>query len=190
MKTLLKNGWVVNVFTDTLEKKNVLIDADRILGVGDYDAADADHVEDVTDRFICPGFIDGHIHIESTLLTPAEFVRACLPHGTTSVVADPHEIANVAGVRGIEYMLAATEGLPMRVCCTLPSCVPATPLDEAGAVLRAADLRPLYDHPRVLGLAEMMNYPGVLFGDRAVLEKLDHDTSQLGKTDYSFDLVR
>ncbi|MBR4075128.1 MAG: adenine deaminase, partial [Firmicutes bacterium] len=173
MKTLLYGGQVVNVFTDQLETANVLIEDDRVIGVGEYTEADADQRIDVTGKVICPGFIDGHIHIESTMLTPAELARTCVPHGTTAIVADPHEIANVAGVDGIRYMLEASEGLPMTVYVMLPSCVPATPFDESGAVLTAGDLRPLYDHPRVLGLAEMMNFPGVLVGAPDVLEKLN-----------------
>ena len=173
MKTLLYGGQVVNVFTDQLETANVLIEDDLVIGVGEYTEADADQRIDVTGKVICPGFIDGHIHIESTMLTPAELARTCVPHGTTAIVADPHEIANVAGVDGIRYMLEASEGLPMTVYVMLPSCVPATPFDESGAVLTAGDLRPLYDHPRVLGLAEMMNFPGVLAGAPDVLEKLN-----------------
>ncbi|MBQ2868105.1 MAG: adenine deaminase [Firmicutes bacterium] len=173
MKTLLYGGQVVNVFTDQLETANVLIEDDRVIGVGEYTEADADQRIDVTGKVICPGFIDGHIHIESTMLTPAELARTCVPHGTTTIVADPHEIANVAGVDGIRYMLEASEGLPMTVYVMLPSCVPATPFDESGAVLTAGDLRPLYDHPRVLGLAEMMNFPGVLAGAPDVLGKLN-----------------
>lgn len=172
MKTLLKNGTVVNVFTDTLDQADVLIEDGRIIGLGDYASADADVVQDVSGRYICPGLIDGHMHIESTMLTPAELARAVLPHGTTAVVADPHEIANVCGTDGIDYMLKMSEGLPLSVYVMLPSCVPATPFDESGAVLRAAALEPYYQEPRVLGLAEMMNYPGVLAGDADVLRKI------------------
>lgn len=172
MKTLLKNGTVVNVFTGELERADVLIEDRKIVGLGAYDASDADCVEDVTGKYICPGFIDGHIHIESTMLTPAELAKVCMPHGTTSIVADPHEIANVCGAAGISYMLEESEGLPMNVYIMLPSCVPATPFDESGAVLAAEDLEPFYEHPRVLGLAEMMNYPGVLDDDAQVLQKL------------------
>lgn len=172
MKTLLENGTVVNVFTGELERANVLIGDDRILGVGDYTAADADHVEDVGGAILCPGFIDGHIHIESTMLLPAEFARVCVSHGVTTVVTDPHEIANVCGAAGIAYMLQASEGLPLTVYVMLPSCVPATRFDEAGATLTAADLEPLYAHPRVRGLAEVMDYPGVVAGDPSVIEKI------------------
>ena len=172
MKVLLKNGSVVNVFTDQLIQANVLMDDQRIIGVGDYGDQDADRVEDVTGKIICPGFIDGHIHIESSMLQPSEFVRACLPHGTTTVVADPHEIANVSGMMGIAFMLEASEGLPMSIYFVIPSCVPATPLDEAGATLNAEDIRTFYQHPRVLGLGEMMNYPGVLSGNAEVMRKI------------------
>ena len=165
MKTLFKNGTVVNVFTGELEKADVLMQDDRIIGVDAYDDADADIVEDITGKYLCPGFIDGHIHIESSMVLPPELMRIALPHGTTSIVTDPHEIANVSGKAGIAYMLAASEGLPMTVYVMLPSCVPATKFDESGAVLNAEDLEEFYDHPRVLGLAEMMNYPGVLCRD-------------------------
>lgn len=172
MKQLLKNGTIVNVFTDSLEKANVLLDGGKIIGVGEYTDADADVVEDVTGKYICPGFIDGHIHIESSMLQPAEFARACLPHGTTAIVADPHEIANVSGLMGIIYMLEASANIPMTVYVMIPSCVPATPFDEAGAVLSADDIKTLFDHPRVLGLGEMMNYPGVLYDDEETVKKL------------------
>ena len=172
VKILLKGAQVVNVFTDELEKANVLISDGVIVGVGDYSEGDADVIEDVSGKYICPGFIDGHIHIESTMLQPAEFARVCLPRGTTAVIADPHEIANVSGLMGVAYMLEASEGIPMSIYFMMPSCVPATPFDEAGAVLTAADVRSMYGLPRILGLGEMMNYPGVLAGDAEVLEKL------------------
>lgn len=180
MKTLLKNGTVVNVFTGELIKENVLIEDDIIIGVGQYSDSDAEKIEDVSGKYICPGFIDGHIHIESTMLTPAELAKLCVPHGTTAIVADPHEIANVCGVEGISYMLEASNEIPLNVYFMLPSCVPATPFDEAGAVLTAEDLKPLYNSPRVLGLGEMMNYPGVIFGNEDVMRKIS-DANELGK---------
>lgn len=180
MKILLKGGTVVNVFTDELEKTNVLIDGDKIVGVGDYGDGDADVVENLEGKYICPGFIDGHIHIESTTLTPVELAKICMPHGTTGIVADPHEIANVCGTDGIRYMMEASEGIPLHVYFTLPSCVPATPFDESGAELTADDLRPFYESKRVVGLAEMMNYPGVLARDGQVLKKIS-DALELGK---------
>ncbi len=180
MKALLKNGIVVNVFTGELENSNVLIENDKITGVGEYSDSDADVIYDVDGKFITPGFIDGHIHIESTMLVPSELAKLCVPHGTTSIIADPHEIANVCGVEGINFMLDASENIPMNVYYNLPSCVPATPFDESGAVLDADSLRPLYANPRIIGLGEMMNYPGVIFEDKAVLKKLN-DASDLGK---------
>ena len=177
MRTLLYGGTVVNVFTDTLEKASVLIENDRIIGVGDYTKADVDitagdSFEDVSGKFICPGFIDGHIHIESTMLTPANLARVSLPRGTTSIVADPHEIANVCGTDGIKYMLAMSDGIPQNVFIMLPSCVPSTPFDEPGATLEAGSLRQFYDRHRVLGLAEMMDYPGVIKDEEQVHEKI------------------
>ena len=180
MRTLLKNGFVIRVFTDEISKDNILLEDDRIIGVGDYTDSDADKVRDMSGKFICPGLIDGHIHIESTMLLPEEFAKAAIPHGTCAVVADPHEIANVCGLKGIEYMLQASEGLPLDMFFVAPSCVPATAFDESGAVLTAEELRPLYDNPRILGLAEMMNYPGVLAKDPDVLRKMK-DALKAGK---------
>ncbi len=179
MKTLFKGGTVVNVFTGVLEQANVLIEDEKIIGVG-LEETQGDVVVDVTGQILCPGFIDGHIHIESTALVPEALARIALKRGTTALVADPHEIANVCGVAGIEYMLEASEGLPLTMYMMLPSCVPATSFDESGAVLTAKDLEPFYAHPRVLGLAEMMNYPGVLAGDAGIREKI-RDAKQRGK---------
>ena len=159
MRLLLKGGTVINVFTGEMSVEDVLVEDSRIIGVGKYDAQDGDTVRDVTGKYICPGFIDGHIHIESTMLTPMEFARVSVPHGTTAVVADPHEIANVCGNTGIGYMLEASRDIPLTVYLMLPSCVPATQFDESGARLTAKDLEPFYSDPRVLGLGEMMNYP-------------------------------
>lgn len=172
MKTLLKNGTVINVFTGETEKSNVLIENDKIIGVGDYSDADADCVEDVSGKYVCPGFIDGHIHIESSMLLPAEFARVAAVHGTTAVVADPHEIANVCGSEGIQFMLDASENLPLTVYVMVPSCVPATRFDESGACLEAEDIEPFYAHPRVLGLAEMMDYFSVIHQDESVMKKI------------------
>ena len=173
MKTLLKNVKLVNVFTETIEETNVLIDGEIVAGVGTYyTSEDADECRDLAGKYVCPGFVDGHIHIESTMMTPWGLANACLPKGTTSVVTDPHEIANVCGVDGIKYMLQASEGLPLNVYVMLPSCVPATMFDESGANLFAKDLEELYSNKRVLGLAEMMNYPGIIYGDEATIEKV------------------
>ena len=180
MKLLLKNAQIVNVFTDKLETANVLIADEMIAGVGQYSDEDADSVRDLSGKILCPGLIDGHIHIESTMLTPPELARVCLPCGTTAIVADPHEIANVCGLSGIAYMLESSENLPLSVYIMLPSCVPSTPFDETGAVLEAENLSVLYGHPRVLGLGEMMNYPGVLAGSPSVMKKIS-EAQHLGK---------
>ena len=180
MKNLLKNGFVVNVFTDSIEKADVLIEDDRIIGVGCYESNDADVIEDVSGKYVVPGFIDGHIHIESTMLSPSQLAKICVPHGTTTVVADPHEIANVCGVDGIRYMISASKDIPLNVYFNLPSCVPATAFDESGAELDAQSLFELYSEERVLGLAEMMNYPGVIYGDAEVLKKIK-DARSAGK---------
>ncbi len=167
---LLRNARLVDVFSHEILDTHVAIAGDRVVGLGDTPAA---QVLDLGGRFVAPGFVDGHVHIESSMLPPPQFARAVLPHGTTTVVADPHEIANVLGLDGIRYMLAASQDLPLGVFVMAPSCVPATHLETAGAVLTASDLRAARDWPRVLGLGEMMNYPGVLFGVPDVLAKIE-----------------
>ncbi|MBT8763123.1 adenine deaminase [Desulfohalobiaceae bacterium Ax17] len=168
---LLKNGQVVNVFTGEIVRADVAVAGGLIIGVGEgYSALET---IDLDGRFVCPGFIDGHLHIESTMLTPYQFARAVLPHGTTTVICDPHEIANVLGTSGVRYMLEASEGLPISIFIMAPSCVPATHLETAGATLSSDDIATLLDHPRVLGLAEMMNFPGVLLQIPEVLAKLE-----------------
>ncbi len=171
MKTLLKNGSVVNVFTGEVARTDVLLEGEQILSIGEFEQADL--VRDLTGCYLCPGLIDGHIHIESTMLLPEEFARAALPRGTTAIVADPQEIANVCGASGISFLLEASEALPLTVYFTLPSCVPSTRFDEAGARLSAADLEPFYCHPRVLGLAEVMDYPAVIAREPDVMEKIE-----------------
>jgi adenine deaminase len=168
---ILTGGQVVNVFTGEIEPTDVAVWGGRIAGLGK--GYRAEHIHDVDGRFIVPGFIDAHVHIESSLVTPAEFARAVVPRGTTTVVSDPHEIANVLGAEGVRYMLDASEALPLTVFVMASSCVPATHMSTAGAALGAEDLRVLAEHPRVLGLAEVMNFPGAIHGDRAVLTKLE-----------------
>lgn len=180
MKTLIKNGNVINVFLDEIVEQDVLIENDHIISVGKIEDNDVDNVIDAKGKYICPGFIDGHIHIESSMLQPEEFVRVCLPHGTTTVVADPHEIANVSGLSGVEYMLEATEGLPMNVLYVMPSCVPATSLDEAGAIITSKEIATFYNHPRMLGLGEVMDYPGVVYGNKDLIDKIEI-TKKAGK---------
>ena len=166
---LLRNARVVNVFSHEIIETNVAIAGDRIVGLGDYQARET---VDLEGRYVCPGFIDGHVHIESSMVTPPEFARAVVPRGTTSVVADPHEIANVLGIEGVRYMLDVSEGLPLTVFVMAPSCVPATHLETSGAELLWYHLVELLRHPRVLGLAEMMNFPGVIYGVPEVLDKI------------------
>ncbi len=166
---VLKNAVYVNVFSNRLCTADIAVAEGLIVGMGTYSGKEE---HDCTGKIVLPGFLDAHIHLESSLVSPGEFVRAVLPHGTTTVVTDPHEIANVMGTDGIEYMLQATEGLPVDVRFMLPSCVPATPLDEAGAVLDYRAIDSFYDHPRVQGLAEMMNFVGILAGDDQPVEKI------------------
>ena len=166
---VLKNAAYVNVFAGRLCTADIAVAEGLIVGMGDYSG----EVEvDCGGKIVLPGFLDAHIHLESSLVSPREFVKAVLPHGTTTVITDPHEIANVMGTDGIEYMLQATEGLPVDVRFMLPSCVPATPLDESGAILDYRSLDSFYDHPRVQGLAEMMNFVGIIAGDDQPLEKI------------------
>lgn len=166
---VLKNATFVNVFSNELSTMDIAVAEGLIVGMGSYQGRSE---VDCTGKIILPGFLDAHIHLESSLVSPTEFVKAVLPHGTTTVVTDPHEIANVMGTDGIEYMLQATEDLPVDVRFMLPSCVPATPLDESGANLDYRAIDSFYDHPRVQGLAEMMNYVGVVNGDGQVVEKI------------------
>ncbi|MDA8125416.1 MAG: adenine deaminase [Deltaproteobacteria bacterium] len=170
---VLKGGRVVNVFSGEILRADVAIAGDRIAGIGRYNGP---RVIDSRDCFISPGFMDGHMHLESTLLAPAALAGAVLARGTTAIMADPHEIANIMGVAGIRYLLESSQGLPVDIYFLLPSCVPATDLETAGASLSASDLAPLRRVKRVLGLAEMMNYPGVLYGSEPVLEKLAAET--------------
>ncbi len=167
---LLKNGRVVNVFSGEIEKKDVAIFGDVIIGFGDYQAKE---IIDVKGDFLCPGLIDGHVHIESSMVTIPEFARAVLPNGTTTVIIDPHEIANVLGQEGIRFMAELARGIPLNVFVMIPSCVPATHMETSGATLKAADLKPLLKEPWALGLAEMMNFPGVILRDPEVIKKIE-----------------
>ena len=166
---VLKNATYVNVFSGELETRDIAVAEGLIVGLGSY--AGAEEV-DMTGKIVCPGFIDAHIHLESSLVSPAEFARAVIPHGTTTVITDPHEITNVMGEAGIEYMLAATEDLPVDVRFMIPSCVPASPMDESGANLDYRDIDSFFEHPRVQGLAEMMNFPGIISADSEAVAKI------------------
>jgi adenine deaminase len=166
---LLRGGRVVNVFTHEMVETSVALRGERIVGLGELPARE---VIDLDGRYVCPGLIDAHVHIEISMLPPHRFADAVLPHGVTSVVCDPHEIANVLGIQGVRYMLDVSEGLDLSVLVMAPSCVPTSSMESSGAALGVEDLLALRDHPRMLGLAEMMNFPGVLAGSGEVLEKL------------------
>jgi adenine deaminase len=165
----LKNARLVNVFSGDIHLTNVAVHEGTVIGMGDYQAKEE---VDLKGKYLVPGFFDGHVHLESSMVTPAEFARAVVPSGTTTVIIDPHEIANVMGLDGIRYMLESSQGLPLDVYIMLPSCVPSTHLETSGAKLTSYDLSLLLGNERVLGLAEMMNFPGVIFEDREVLDKI------------------
>ncbi|MBQ9603899.1 MAG: adenine deaminase, partial [Firmicutes bacterium] len=171
---VLKGGNVVDVFNGGIIKADVAIVDRYIVGIGEYSG---EKEIDVTGRYIMPAFIDAHAHIESSLLIPSEYARAVVPHGTLTVIADPHEIVNVCGRDGLEYMIDDGTITTMNICFTVPSCVPATPFDHAGCVLDAKAVKELFDDckygAKIVGLAEMMNYPGVVYCDKDVLEKLN-----------------
>lgn len=166
---VLKNAKYLNVFSNELCSGDIAVAEGLIAGIGEYSGA----IEyDMANSIVLPGFIDSHIHLESALVSPAEFARAVIPHGTTTVIADPHEIANVMGAKGLDYMFAACEQFPLDVHFMLPSCVPATPEDESGCTLSWQALDPYFDHPKVLGLAEMMDFPGVTGAMDTPIEKI------------------
>lgn len=167
---VLKNAKVINVFTNEILEEDIAISDGIIVGVGkNYNGKEE---IDYRGKYISPSFIDGHVHIESSMVGPKEFAKAIVPRGVTTIIADPHEIGNVKGIDGIEYILKESEGLELDVFVMLPSCVPSTPFENAGAVLLAEDFEELIDHERVLGLGEMMNFPGVINADSDVLDKL------------------
>lgn len=165
---VLKNATYLNVFTNEFLTGDIAITGDKIVGIGSYDGKTE---IDCTNKTIVPGFIDGHIHLESTAVRPDVFAKAALLHGTTSVITDPHEISNVLGTNGLDYMMAATKGLPLDVFFMLPSCVPSCSFDESGAVIDSRQIKSYLKDPRVLGLAEMMNAPGVLSCDEETINK-------------------
>jgi adenine deaminase len=168
--TVLKGGHVFDLVSGELVKSDIALCGDRIVGThGEYNGA---RVIDMPGKIAVPGFIDTHLHVESSLVTPLEFDRCVLRHGVTTAICDPHEIANVLGTAGIAYFLACAEQTIMDLRVQLSSCVPATHLETSGAHITAADLKPYMNHPKVLGLAEFMNFPGVLFHDPECLEKL------------------
>lgn len=166
---VIKNARIINVFTQEVIAGDIALFEDTVLGVGGQYHAPREL--DVDGAYVCPGFIDSHVHIESSMATPARFASTVLPHGTTAVIADPHEIANVAGTDGIQYMLDQTEALPLAVYMMMPSCVPCTSFESSGATLSADTLALFLAHPRVLGLGELMDYVGAINGEDTVLQK-------------------
>lgn len=169
---LLQGGRVVNVFTGEIMDADVVVAGGRIAAVGRWTGEPGRQTVDLGGQYVVPGFVDAHCHVESSMAAPASYCREVLRWGTTTLITDPHEIANVAGCRGIRFMLESTASLPVNYYVQFPSCVPATPFEHAGAVLQAEDMRPFLCEPRVLGLGEMMNYPGVFRQDAEVWAKL------------------
>lgn len=168
---LLKNARLLNLLSGEIYPTEILLYGRWIAAIGE--GYQAESTLDLGGRYVAPGLIDGHLHLESAMAAPAEYARAIVPRGVTSVVVDPHEIANVLGLTGIDYMLQATEGLPLDVFLTASSCVPATALETAGAHLGVAEIEQLLQHPRIVGVAELMNFPGIVAGDPTELAKLD-----------------
>lgn len=166
---VLKNANVVNVFTNEIIEADVAIRDGIIVGIGDYKG---DTEIDLCGKYLAPGFIDSHVHIESSMSSPSEFARVIIPRGVTTIIADPHEIGNVKGLDGIKYIIDASKNLPLDINIMLPSCVPSTKFENAGAVLKAEDLKTLMNEENVIGLGEMMSYPDVIGGDSDVLDKL------------------
>ncbi|MBN2299907.1 MAG: adenine deaminase [Acholeplasmataceae bacterium] len=167
---VLKNAKIINVYNGEIESGDIAIDHGKIVGVGSYQGK-VEH--DIKGKYVAPGFIDGHVHIESSMLTPFGFARIVVPKGTTTIIADPHEIANVCGNEGIKFMLDASDDIPLNVYMMIPSCVPAMKDENSGAVIDSKDIESFMDHPRVLGLGEVMDYPSVIYGDDLMHEKIE-----------------
>lgn len=167
---VLKNAQIVNVFTEEIIEGDVAIDNGYIVGIGSYKG---EQEMDLQGKYVAPGLIDGHVHIESAMVTPSQFAKSILPAGTTAIIADPHEIANVCGLDGIQYMLDESSNIPLDVYLMLPSCVPATSFENAGAVILAEDMKAMMAKDRILGLGELMDFPGVVAADEKILKKID-----------------
>lgn len=177
---VIKNGKIIDVFNLDIIEADLAITDGMFVGIGTYEG---EKTIDVKGRYISPSFIDSHVHIESSMVTPSEFSNIVLPHGVTTVITDPHEIANVAGIKGIQFMLDDSEHIPLDVMVMLPSSVPATTFENGGAVLNANDLKPFYSRHRVIGLAEVMDFPSVRDGSAQMMEKLIHADSFDGVID-------
>lgn len=167
---VLKNCKIINVFSHEIMEGDLAIDSGKIIGIGKYEG---ETELDLQGKYVAPGLIDAHMHIESGMVSPGELARAIVSRGTTTIIADPHEIGNVCGLEGIKYILNETQDIPLNVFLMLPSCVPATLFENSGAVLEADALKELIDNTRVLGLGELMNYPGVINAEESVLRKID-----------------
>ena len=167
---VLKNCRIINVFNSEIEQGDIAITDEVIVGIGKYNGVKE---IDMKNRYVAPGFIDGHVHIESSMLTPPQFAKIIVPKGTTSIIADPHEIANVSGVEGIKYMIFSSIFGPLNVNIMIPSCVPATSFETSGAIITSSDIDKFKNNKGVLGLGEVMNYPGVIFGDPEVHKKIE-----------------
>ncbi|RLC62664.1 MAG: adenine deaminase, partial [Chloroflexi bacterium] len=167
---LLKNARIVNTFSGEIEQADVAVYGDKIAGVGDYDKAK--EIIDLQGRFLAPGLINGHTHIESSMLHPARYAQAVVPRGTLAVVTDLHEIANVCGSEGIKFVTDLARKLPLDMLFMAPSCVPATHLETSGAQISSNEVKRILAHPKIIGLGEMMNFPGVISGDEEVLKKI------------------
>ena len=166
---VIKNGRIIDVFNLEIIEEDLAIKDGMIVGIGDYEGVE---VVDARGAFICPGLIDGHVHMESSMIHPFYFTRTILSHGVTTIITDPHEIANVSGINGIQFMFDATEDVPVDVFFMLPSCVPATSFEHNGATIQATDLEPFYSHERVIGLAEVMDFPAVRDTDENMIAKI------------------
>nr|WP_017796168.1 adenine deaminase [Oceanobacillus sp. ISL-74] len=177
---VIKNAEVLNVFTGDWKKTDIAITEGYIAGIGEYEG---EQIVDATGKKIVPGLINGHVHIESTMLTPREFSKVMLKHGITTAITDPHEIANVAGKAGLEYMLNASDALPMNIFVNMPSSVPATQFEHNGAQLDAKDITPYFQNSNVLGLAEVMDFPSVANAEEKMLEKIASTIQQGGIVD-------
>ena len=168
---VLKNARIINVFTGEILPGDIAVTDGRIAGVGAYE--NGEETVDLGGAYVAPGFIDAHVHIESSMVTPPAYCAEALRWGTTTLITDPHEIANVAGGDGVQFMLDLSERLPVNYYVQLPSCVPATPFEHAGDIFTAEKMSRFLNHPRVLGLGEMMTYPGVAGCDPEVMAKLE-----------------
>ena len=168
---VLTNGRVINVFTGEVEEADVAVCGDRIAGVGEYRAAE--ETIDLQGKYLSPGLINGHTHLESSMLDVGQYARAVVPHGTSAIVTDLHEIANVCGLEGMRYVLDCARRLPLDMFLMAPSCVPATHLETSGASIGPEEIRRILRWRECIGLGEVMNYPGVLAGDAAILSKIE-----------------